>query len=308
MSRGPLETGDSSLRNFGFKLVFKRGEIIFDDMTKSVTIVLCCLLSGALYCPGEGAEDEEDGGTAPHSNNPYQAIADRNAFGLRPPPPPPEVEKAKPPPPKITLTGIATRGGQKKVYLKTPGTPGKPGEPAKEQYYEIAEGFMDRDIEVLEINAKAGTVRIKYEGTEIPLNFIDNGAKAIAPAPGQPGGIPGMIPAPGKIGTPTPNLGTPGSNVRPLPTRTLRLPTPSASAAPSMAPGVGRSTPAPQTSNPQDEMTAEQHILMVELERERTRDQVSAGLLPPLPPTPISPPGSPGTESPGPPGLPPIPQ
>ena len=287
--------------------MFKPGEIIFDDMTKSVTIVLCCLLSGVLNCPGEDGVNDEGDAPNPHSNNPYQAIADRNAFSLRPTPPPPEPEKVKTPPPKIILTGIATRGGQKKVYLKSPGTPGKPGEPAKEQYYEIAEGVTDRDIEVLEINPKAGTVRIKYEGTEIPLNFTDNGAKAIAPPPGQPG-APGMIPAPGMVPQPNQNLGPPGSNVRPLPTRTLRLPTPSASAAPSMAPGLGRSIPAPQTTAPQNEMSAEQSILMVELERERTKHQVAAGLLPPLPPTPLSPPGSPGTDSPGQPGVPPIPQ
>jgi len=273
-------------------------------MTKSLTIVLCCLLGGVLYCPGEDDENDEGGTPTTHSNNPYQAIADRNAFSLKPAPPPPEIEKPKTPPPKITLTGITTRAGKKKVFLKTPGAPGKPGEQAKEQYYEIAEGVTDRDIEVLEINPKAGTVRIKYEGTEIPLNFVDNGAKAIAPPPGQPGqpGVPGMIPAPGVMPAPGQNGGAPGSNVRPLPTRTLRLPTPSASAAPTMSPGLGRSSPAPQTPAPQDEMTAEQHILLVELERERTKHQVAAGLIPPLPPTPLSPPGSPGTGSPGPPG------
>jgi len=199
-----------------------------------------------------------------------------------------------------------------RVYLKSPGTPGKTGEGAKEQYYDIAEGVTDRDIEVLEINPKAGTVRIKYEGTEIPLNFVDNGAKAIVPPPGQPG-APGVIPAPGMAIQPAQNVGAPGSNVKPLPTRTLRLPTPSASAAPSaapgMAPGFGRQIPGPQTAAPQNEMSAEQNILMVELERERTKHAVAAGLMPPLPPTPMSPPGSQGTETPGqPPGLPPIPQ
>ena len=280
-------------------------------MVKSVTIVVCCLLSGALYSHAADEENDDTGsGTTPPSNNPYQAIADLNAFRLKPTPPPPEPEKVKTPPPKITLTGISTMLGQKKVYLKTPGTPGKPGEPAKEQYYEIAEGTMDRDIEVLEINAQLGTVRIKYEGTEIPLNFVDNGAKAIAPPPGQPGqpGAPGMIPPPGSVGAPAPSFGNPASNVRPLPTRTLRLPTPSASAAPSMAPGFARSNPTMQSPAPQNEMSEEQLTLMVELERERTKQQVAAGLLPPLPPTRVSPPGSPGTAAPGPPGLPPIPQ
>jgi hypothetical protein len=288
--------------------VFIPAETIFDVMVKSVTIVLCCLLSGAVYSHAADEENDDTGiSTTPPSSNPYQAIADLNAFRLRPTPPPPEPEKVKTPPPKITLTGISTMLGQKKVYLKTPGTPGKPGEAAKEQYYEIAEGTMDRDIEVLEINVQAGTVRIKYEGTEIPLNFVDNGAKAIAPPPGQPG-APGMIPPPGSVGAPAPSFGTPPSNVRPLPTRTLRLPTPSASAAPSMAPSFGRPNPGLPSAAAQNEMTAEQHVMMVELERERTKQQVAAGLLPPLPPSPISPPGSPGTEGPPIPGLPPIPQ
>jgi hypothetical protein len=275
-------------------------------MTKSVSIVLCGLLSGVLYCAGDDGDGDEGVATAPHSNNPYQEIADLNAFRLKPPPPPPEPEKVKTPPPKITLTGITTRGGKKTAFLKTPGTPGKPGEPTKEQYYAIAEGTMSQDIEVLEINAKAGTVRIKFEGTEVPLNFIDNGAKAIAPPPGQPGlpGAPGVIPPPGAGANTMPGL--PGSNVRPLPTRTLRLPTPSTGATPSTTPGFGRSVQQPAAQ--QNEMTAEQNILMVELERERTKQQVAAGLMPPLPPTHFSPPSSPGTEAPGPPGLPPIPQ
>jgi hypothetical protein len=299
-------------RNFGFKLVFNRGKTIFKGMTKSLTIVLCSLLGGAVYCAGDDGDSDEAVATAPHSNNPYQEIADLNAFRLKPAPPPPEPEKVKTPPPKITLTGITTRGGKKTVFLKTPGTPGKPGEPTKEQYYAIAEGTMSQDIEVLEIDPKAGTVRIKFEGTEVPLNFVDNGAKAIAPPPGQPGapGLPGTIPPPGPGFNPTPGVGgTPGSNVRPLPTRTLRLPTPSAAAAPGVTPGVSRSVPVQQpNAAAQHELTAEQQILMVELERERTKQQVAAGLMPPLPPTPYSPPGSPGTETPGSPGSQPIPQ
>jgi hypothetical protein len=45
----------------------------------------------------------------------------------------------------------------------------------------------------------------------------------------------------------------------------------------------------------QNQMPVEQQFLMVEAERERTRNQVAAGLLPPLPPTPLTPAGSPGS-------------
>ena len=297
--------------------MFKGAERIFNDMTKRVSIVLCCLLSAGLYVTAAEADNDE-GATAatPHSNNPYQAIADRNAFGLKPPPPPPEVEKPKTPPPKITLTGITTRNGKKTVFLKTPGTPGKPGEAAKEQYYAVTQGGpTDRDIELLDVDEKAGSVRLKYEGTEVPLNFVDNGAKVVAPPPGQIG-QPGIIPPPGGANPQYPTAPGAAPNFKQLPTRTLRLPTPTAPAgANPVNPGVGMVVPnqVPQSTFNQNQLSAEQQILMVELERERTRDQVAAGTLPPLPPTPMSPPGSLGTMTPGatrngPPGFPPIPQ
>ena len=175
-------------------------------------------------------------------NNPFQRIVDRNVFGLRPPPPPPVTEPPKAPTPKITLTGIITMLGKKRALMKTPPPPVKPGEPPQgEQYYTVGVGEQDREIEVLEIDEKAGKVKVKYSGGEpISLNFVDNGAKPIAaaPAPGLPGTIPGHIP---QLPNPAARPMIPGT--KPLPTRTLRLPTPITS--PGAVPGATGYTPSP---------------------------------------------------------------
>ena len=77
-------------------------------------------------------------------------------FGLKPPPPPPTPEANKPPPPKITLQGITTFVGIKRVLFKVQ-MPPKPGDPPKgEQSFILAEGQRDGDIEVLEIDDKPG--------------------------------------------------------------------------------------------------------------------------------------------------------
>jgi len=46
-------------------------------------------------------------------NNPYQAIVERNPFGLKPPPPPPDPTPVAPvtPPGKVILTGITSMFG-----------------------------------------------------------------------------------------------------------------------------------------------------------------------------------------------------
>ena len=128
--------------------------------------------------------------------NPYQGIVDRNVFGLKPPPPPEDPEANKPPPPKIFLTGITTILGNKRALLKmTP--PAKPGEPAKEQCFTLGEGQRDGELEVLEIDEKAGTVKVNEYGTVATLDFESNGVKAAtAPMPGAPPNAPRSLPVP----------------------------------------------------------------------------------------------------------------
>src|SRR6266436_2076825 len=65
------------------------------------------LAGGLLVCVAA------QGGRADSKPNPYQVIAERNPFGLKPPPPPPD---NTPPPPgvplgTVVLTGITSRSG-----------------------------------------------------------------------------------------------------------------------------------------------------------------------------------------------------
>jgi hypothetical protein len=259
--------------------------------------MLICTLAGLALCTTGNAV----GGDSP--GNPYQGIVDRNVFGLKPPPPPPDPESTKPPPPKVFLTGITTILGNKRALLKmTP--PAKPGEPAKEQSFTLAEGQREGDIEVLEINEKAGTVKVNNYGTITSLDFENNGVKvAGGPPPAAPGAgarPPGFVPAPGA------NPAMPGGGPGTLP-RPMRLPTPTGAA---VSPASGDATPvyatgasasgggvalpafganSPAVSQPQQDaaaqLTREQQAIILAAQKQRYQSSGSpiASLLPPLP-------------------------
>jgi hypothetical protein len=91
------------------------------------------------------------------NTNPYLAITVHNSFGLQPPSPPPSASDAVPPPQKITLTGIMSIFGRNFALLKTDS--GK-----NEKNLLLAEGRSDGDIELVSVNAEAGTVEIKNNG------------------------------------------------------------------------------------------------------------------------------------------------
>lgn len=273
--------------------------------------------------------------TSDSSGSPYQGVVERNVFGLKPPPPPPDPEATKPPPPKIFLQGITTFGGTKRALLKAQ-MPAKPGEPpkAEQSSFILAEGQREGDIEVLEIDAKEGTVKVNDFGTITTLDFKHNGIQQTAAAPG-PGAAPrpgGGLPAPGA------NPFTPAGGAQPIPTtRPMRLPLPagaaaspasggatpmSASGTPSLALG-GTSVPlygsTPAQAQPQSQaaapatsqFSAEEQFLMVEAERERLKQLGLDKKFPPMPPTPLTPGLTPNTPSTGPtatqPNLPPRP-
>ena len=196
--------------------------------------MLLCALAGVAFCTAAQAV------TSDSSGSPYQAIVERNVFGLKAPPPPPDPEANKPPPPKILLTGITTILGNKRALMKmTP--PATPGAPAKEQSFTLGEGQREGDLEVLEIDENAGTVKVNNFGTVTTLNWEDNGVKtAAAPAP-APAGAPkpaGFLPAPAA------NPFAPAGGAQPFPTaRPLRLPTPTGAAASPASGGPGSVTP-----------------------------------------------------------------
>ncbi|HLH54015.1 MAG TPA: hypothetical protein VKY92_10420 [Verrucomicrobiae bacterium] len=157
-------------------------------------------------------------------NRPYQGIIDRNVFSLKPPPPPPDPSEVnKPQVVKITLTGITTIFGDKRVLMKTAPPPGKPNEgPKSEQSYILTQGQREGDIEVLEIDEKAGSVKVNNGGTVQTLTFEKDGAKLPATQPPPAAGVPGA--APGIPGLPLPK---PAAGVAPAPgtTPTFQLPT-----------------------------------------------------------------------------------
>jgi hypothetical protein len=272
------------------------------------------LPSGLLVCAlGVGALPFQS--VAITAANPYEPIIERNVFGLKPPVPvvdPNAEAAAKNPPSKVLLTGITTILGNKRALMKSNPAP-KPGETAKEQYYMLTEGQQEGDIEVLSIDEKAGLVRIKNQGQVVNLDITKDAPKiaaapVAAPAPGMP------IPAPG-MGALQP-AGVPGGPPG-FPTRTLRLPTSgNAAGLPGMPgvtpagvggvqpqaggvtmPGFGMASQSPgqQQINPVHQLSVEEQMLMVEVERERTKSQVTSGRLPPLPPTRYTPPGAPGS-------------
>jgi hypothetical protein len=162
----------------------------------------------------------------------YQIIVERNPFGLKDPPPaaPPP---APPPAPKsdIFLTGITTFLQPKKAYLMTKDPQGKM------QYYSFKETDAADGLEMLEINERDKSVRIRRDGEEMLLTFDKNGVKpppaAAPPAPGaHPPGMPnpGGPPVPGQPGQPAVNYpqnlpSPPGlnPNTRTLPSRTMRV-------------------------------------------------------------------------------------
>jgi len=244
----------------------------------------------------------------------YASIVERNVFGLKPPPPPPGPEDTKPPPSNITLTGIITLGG-KRALMTTPPTGGKPGAPAMPESYILKEGEIQGAIEVISIDEVNFVVKVRNSGQEQTLDFKNNGPKLVAgPPPAAAPGAAGVKPMPGI---------NPGGLVRPMPTpaggvtapmpnfdRNVRTTATGTTGAGYQGTGVGTSLTGygggagnpNATVNPVHNLSAEEQALMVEVERERTRDRVLSGKLPPLPPTPYTPAGSPGSITPGTPG------
>jgi len=231
---------------------------------KSLFRVLAGLM---MLCTSAGAV------TAESSANPYQVIVDRNVFGLKPPTPVEVVEPPKAPPPKIMLTGITTFGG-KRALMKTI-LPAKPGDQAKEQFLTLKEGQREGEIEVLEIDEKASTVKVNDYGTIITITFEKETPKPGAPvvAAAAPNVPPPRIPLPGGFaGSKQPFSGrmgvTPPSQPgQPAPTAALgAMPPPTAQ-------------PNPQVATPQPAIPPEAQAVIDEIEKERLKGQVQG--LPP---------------------------
>jgi hypothetical protein len=155
--------------------------------------MLFCVTGTVALCMATAVLAIESEGT------PYKDIAGRNVFGLKPIPPAPGPEANLPPPPKITLTGIFTILGNKRAMMKV-APPARPGVKPEEQSYVLAVGQRDGDIEVLDIDEKAGIVKVNNYGTITNINWENNGAKIVSapapPVPGAPGAMGGGLPPP----------------------------------------------------------------------------------------------------------------
>ena len=248
-----------------------------------------------------GSEDSPDAGTGANPTdasqspapanpaNPYQAIIIRNAFGLKDPPPPPPPPQETNPPVNVgalKLTGITTLMGKRAMFSLNDGRTNILSDL-------VREGERDRSItnlEVLEIDAKARTVRVNYGGLDLKLDFVKNGILPptnLVLAGGLPGlARPGMPGAPGLVinsphvgfAPPTIQAGSSAfrAGVGSMPVRPTRLGNRGA--------GVGQgSAGMPQTQSAPG-LTSEQQMILL---REQERVAALQGIqLPPPPPVP----------------------
>jgi hypothetical protein len=115
---------------------------------------------------------------AASSENPYQGIVQRNVFDVRPPPAPIVEAPPAPPLPEIWLNGLTDILGRKQALLKVR----FPSKPPKEESYIFGEGQREGDIEILAIDVRAGTVKVKNFDTIMNLSVEANSSK-LANAP-----------------------------------------------------------------------------------------------------------------------------
>jgi hypothetical protein len=165
-------------------------------------------------------------------------------------------------------------------------------------------GQREGEIEVLDIDEKAGSVKVSNSGAILTLTFEKDGAKLpatpmpAAPVPGMP--LPtGGVPLPATAATPATLQGGGFS----LPTRTLRTVPNAGNVNPSTAANYGGVPTLPTYSTAQSQahlaaqqeaaklptMSPEQQIIMMEAQREMNKGNLK---FPPLPPTQLTPPGS----------------
>ncbi len=238
--------------------------------------------------------------TSDSPGGPYHGIVERNVFDIHaaPPPPPPDANAGLPPPPNIRLQGITDILGRKQVLFKVQ-LPARPPAPAKEESFILTIGERQGDIEVLEINPKAGTVKMKNYGvvTNLSLEFNSDKLVNVAPAAAPiPPPMAAPMTAPGAI-APPPTL--PGLPAGKFP-RTLRLPgnpqpnagTPNYGGQNYGGTGFGSASSAPNPTEdqsvPQPHMSPEARALLIELQRQKLKNEKNpmADIFPPTEATP----------------------
>jgi hypothetical protein len=236
--------------------------------------IIVVLLAVALFGIAAGV-------AAPDTDvNQYNAISERNVFGLRPPQPEAGPTNPPAPLPKITLTGITTILGNKRALMMLAPANLKPGEANKEQSLILTEGQREAEVEVLQIDEKRGSVKVNHSGTIMVLTFDKDGAKLPPTAPvRQPPGAPPLptaLPATAGAATTSPTTSPYVQHTRAggrnIPGRNPRQPT-----APANLPGAaGAGTSATTVPNPagvvasapQQDMTPEEQAIVNEIQRQ----------------------------------------
>lgn len=269
--------------------------------------------------------------------NPYEPIAERNPFGLKPPPPPPDPNENVPKPPAaplatVDLTGITSILGPPRALLEIVPGPGKPMiKPV------LGEGERVESVEVVSINIQKNEVTIKNGGTITNLTFKVAKSTPTTPPP-PPGGLPGMVPKP-PVPVPQPtqtsynNQGSGRYNVMVAGGASSAAPTatgaqyggaqntganpgyggvnPNAATLSGGTDGGFRSIPSRNirtAGQPETDPAVSRLQTFEEIEHNRAvnylKSQVSGKPTPPLPLTPLTPPDAPGVRPPPFPGQP----
>lgn len=189
------------------------------------------------------------------AGHPYDSIIARNVFDIHPA----LIQTTSTPPPvlpRVHLIGLCTILGCKQAYfaVQTPAAPGKPAAPDK--YFTLLEGQSADMLEVVAIDVRNRQVTIKTNGE---LSTVTFDSYKIQPSPSTVQAVP-------------PSAGTLQMTVNPTPF----------TSSGNLSQRIGATQPA------SGQMEPDAQTVLMELQREATKEAVAAGQMPPLPPTKLS--------------------
>ena len=220
----------------------------------------------------------------------YDSIAPRNIFNLKPPILVTQPTNAPAPTSGLKLMGVTTMLGYKQAILKLQPPAGKPGQVAAagEHTLVLTEGQRDGYVEVLQIDEKAGRVKVNNAGTIMTLDFEKDGVKQAPTLPVMPNPAGAVTPAGNAVSNPAvPAVPTP-TGINPPPAGGVvypgqkripsRLNPNGVTPPPVTLPGTtypprndaeaALSPSVPQTNVPNSQMTADEQSVINALERE----------------------------------------
>lgn len=244
--------------------------------TATASLAACACLGAASISWSADLDSE-----SPDRN--YRVIIDRNPFGLKPPPPPvTNAPVVTPPKDEILLTGITSIGGLRAYFMT------KPPQGKTPEYYSLGPDESKNGLDVIDIDTKNKSVRVRNAGVETLMTFDNSGVKppptpsgpAVAATTATGAGVPGL-PGAARAGIPAPAVSTTLSTtpsttarasgrVRTIPSRNVRTPS-------VVSPILDANQPPPAEPNPD---AAVQDVLIMELQKRVNPDVV-------FPPTPF---------------------